>query len=56
MIRRAYLPLTLAGVLAFGMLRTSTAQDQRPGQRPPAGSGIFERFDKNHDGKLTRDA
>jgi len=49
--------LTCASILVFGMFQTSISSAQQPpaGRQPPSVDEIFNRLDKNHDGKLSRD-
>jgi len=49
--------LTSASILVAGMFQTSISSAQpRPAERPrPSIDAIFNRLDKNHDGKLSRD-
>jgi len=49
MTRSRYLPLVCLGILAVVLCSSSPAQQQRPGQ------DLFKQWDKNGDGKLTRD-
>lgn len=55
MLRNWHLPLMLVAMVGFSALEPPTVQGQRPGQQPTLTEAFFKQYDKDGDGRLSRE-